>query len=176
MRKWALAAGALGAAGLAYYEGQAPKPQLYGKTFFGTPGEGGLMALTYDDGPNTAWTPQLMELLDKHDVKATFFTIGTEVSMPYLVWTRLRPYVVILGLLLHSGIAIFMGLTLFSLLMMTMLLGYIPGATFPERLFSSGTTDRKRVSFDPKQPASVAAAARAVAWDLKGAVEPTAAN
>ena len=34
------------------------------------------MALTYDDGPNTAWTPQLMEVLDKHDVKATFFTIG----------------------------------------------------------------------------------------------------
>ena len=27
-------------------------------------------------GPNTAWTPALLELLAKHDVKATFFTIG----------------------------------------------------------------------------------------------------
>jgi peptidoglycan/xylan/chitin deacetylase (PgdA/CDA1 family) len=47
-----------------------------GTTFIGTPGEDGLMALTYDDGPNTAWTPDLLELLAKHDVKATFFTIG----------------------------------------------------------------------------------------------------
>ena len=34
------------------------------------------MALTFDDGPNTAWTPQLLEVLDKHGVKATFFSIG----------------------------------------------------------------------------------------------------
>ena len=78
MRKGAIAAGLAGvaAAGFAYYEGQAPKPQLYGRTFVGTPGNGTLMALTYDDGPNTAWTPALMDVLDKHDVKATFFTIG----------------------------------------------------------------------------------------------------
>ena len=34
------------------------------------------MALTFDDGPNTAWTPALLEVLAKHGVKATFFTIG----------------------------------------------------------------------------------------------------
>ena len=77
MRKWPLAAAALtGAAGWAIYNGQAPKPQGFGKTFIGTPGRGKLMALTYDDGPNTAWTPALLELLAKHDVKATFFSIG----------------------------------------------------------------------------------------------------
>ncbi len=78
MKKWPVAAGGAlaGAAGWALYNGQTPKAQGFGTTFHGTPGEGRLMALTYDDGPNTAWTPQLLELLAKHDVKATFFTIG----------------------------------------------------------------------------------------------------
>ncbi len=80
MKKWPAAAAAGGAlagvTGWALYNGQTPKAQGFGTTFIGTPGEGNLMALTYDDGPNTAWTPQLMEVLEKHGVKATFFTIG----------------------------------------------------------------------------------------------------
>ena len=34
------------------------------------------MALTYDDGPNDPHTFRLLEVLAKHDVKATFFLIG----------------------------------------------------------------------------------------------------
>jgi peptidoglycan-N-acetylglucosamine deacetylase len=72
-----LAAGALtGAVGWALYNGQTPKAQGFGPAFTGTPGERQLMALTYDDGPNSAWTPQLLEVLAKHDVKATFFALG----------------------------------------------------------------------------------------------------
>lgn len=37
------------------------------------------MALTFDDGPNPAATPQLLELLTKYGVKATFFLIGRQV-------------------------------------------------------------------------------------------------
>jgi peptidoglycan-N-acetylglucosamine deacetylase len=77
VRKWPfVSAGVLAGAGFVYYNGQAPRPQLFGKTFIGTPGRGNLLALTYDDGPNTAWTPALMEVLDRHGVKATFFSIG----------------------------------------------------------------------------------------------------
>jgi peptidoglycan/xylan/chitin deacetylase (PgdA/CDA1 family) len=72
----AAAAAAVGGAGVAVYNAISPKAQLFGRTFVGTPGEGRLMALTFDDGPNTAWTPQLMELLDRYGVKATFFSIG----------------------------------------------------------------------------------------------------
>jgi len=77
VRKWPLvAAGGLAGAGWALYNGQVPTPQGFGKSFIGTPGDGRLLALTYDDGPNTAWTPALLDVLDEHGVKATFFSIG----------------------------------------------------------------------------------------------------
>ena len=34
------------------------------------------LALTFDDGPNPAITPRLLDLLDQYDAKATFFVIG----------------------------------------------------------------------------------------------------
>lgn len=34
------------------------------------------IAFTFDDGPNPAWTPQLLDLLAEYDVRATFFLIG----------------------------------------------------------------------------------------------------
>lgn len=35
-----------------------------------------VVALTFDDGPDPQHTPQLLKVLDKHNVKATFFIIG----------------------------------------------------------------------------------------------------
>lgn len=35
-----------------------------------------LVALTYDDGPHAQYTPELLDVLKKYDVKATFFIIG----------------------------------------------------------------------------------------------------
>jgi peptidoglycan/xylan/chitin deacetylase (PgdA/CDA1 family) len=35
-----------------------------------------LLALTYDDGPNDPYTLRLLEVLERHRVKATFFLIG----------------------------------------------------------------------------------------------------
>ncbi len=36
----------------------------------------GVIALTFDDGPDPEWTPKVLEVLAKHDVHATFFVIG----------------------------------------------------------------------------------------------------
>jgi peptidoglycan-N-acetylglucosamine deacetylase len=36
------------------------------------------VAFTFDDGPNAIYTPQLLDLLKKHDVKATFFVVGSK--------------------------------------------------------------------------------------------------
>ncbi len=38
------------------------------------------IALTFDDGPNPIYTPQLLDLLKKYDVKATFFVVGSKVK------------------------------------------------------------------------------------------------
>ncbi|WP_235846894.1 polysaccharide deacetylase family protein [Neobacillus soli] len=37
------------------------------------------IAITFDDGPNPEYTPQLLDLLKKFDVKATFFVVGSKV-------------------------------------------------------------------------------------------------
>ena len=75
-RRTPTVAAAVSAAGFAYYHAQVPTSQLYGKTICGNPAAGKAIALSYDDGPNPNWTPRLMEILARHDAKATFFTIG----------------------------------------------------------------------------------------------------
>lgn len=38
------------------------------------------IALTFDDGPHDIYTPQILDILKKYDVKATFFLIGKNVE------------------------------------------------------------------------------------------------
>jgi peptidoglycan/xylan/chitin deacetylase (PgdA/CDA1 family) len=38
----------------------------------------GAIALTFDDGPDPLYTPQLLDTLKKHQVKATFFIVGAK--------------------------------------------------------------------------------------------------
>ncbi|HEY6130256.1 MAG TPA: polysaccharide deacetylase family protein [Candidatus Acidoferrum sp.] len=63
------------AAGGISYAAVYPRSQLFGETIRRTMSPQQL-ALTFDDGPNPAITPLLLNLLDKHKVSATFFVIG----------------------------------------------------------------------------------------------------
>ncbi|RKR14496.1 peptidoglycan/xylan/chitin deacetylase (PgdA/CDA1 family) [Maribacter vaceletii] len=38
------------------------------------------VAITFDDGPHPEFTPQVLELLEKYNAKATFFCIGKEIK------------------------------------------------------------------------------------------------
>ncbi|MFF8483823.1 bifunctional polysaccharide deacetylase/glycosyltransferase family 2 protein [Streptomyces antibioticus] len=38
------------------------------------------IALTFDDGPNPTWTPQVLKILEEYDVPGTFFVVGSMVS------------------------------------------------------------------------------------------------
>jgi peptidoglycan/xylan/chitin deacetylase (PgdA/CDA1 family) len=73
------AAGVAAVAGLAaggwFYAALYPTSQIFGRVVIAgdDPDE---IALTYDDGPNPAATPRLLDVLAKQDVRATFFLIG----------------------------------------------------------------------------------------------------
>jgi peptidoglycan/xylan/chitin deacetylase (PgdA/CDA1 family) len=71
-----LAATAAAAAVAAGYQSMAPTGQWYGRTFTTLVRGTKQLALTYDDGPNDPHTLRLLEVLAKHDVRATFFLIG----------------------------------------------------------------------------------------------------
>jgi peptidoglycan-N-acetylglucosamine deacetylase len=73
----AAAAGAVaGFASVSAYASLAPRSQLFGATFTGLAPGSRRLALTYDDGPNDPHTLRLLEVLARHNAKATFFLIG----------------------------------------------------------------------------------------------------
>src|SRR5215813_7338762 len=61
------------------YAGVYPRSQLFGQTVCRTDAARKL-AITFDDGPNPAITPKLLELLGKHNARATFFVVGRYVK------------------------------------------------------------------------------------------------
>ena len=61
--------------GVAAYGAVYPRAQLFGSTVCRTNSPRRL-AITFDDGPNPAITPQLLDLLERFNAKATFFVIG----------------------------------------------------------------------------------------------------
>jgi peptidoglycan/xylan/chitin deacetylase (PgdA/CDA1 family) len=70
-----LPAAAVTAAGIAAWGAAVPSAQLYGPTLRHT-SSAKTIALTFDDGPNPAVTPFLLDLFDRYSVRATFFLIG----------------------------------------------------------------------------------------------------
>src|SRR6478609_7119731 len=64
------------AAGAFAYASRWPASQIFGRTLI-APARPGELALTFDDGPNPAWTPRLLDILERHNVRATFFLVGS---------------------------------------------------------------------------------------------------
>jgi len=66
---------AAAAGGTLTYAALSPGSQLFGPTLIAgnDPHEA---ALTYDDGPNPAATPELLDILARHGARATFFFLG----------------------------------------------------------------------------------------------------
>ena len=52
-------------------------PQLVGQSFRCVNTQEKVVALTYDDGPSPEGTPAVLDLLEYHNIHATFFLIGS---------------------------------------------------------------------------------------------------
>ncbi len=63
-----------------------PVSPVFGKVYSqgATPAWDKVIALTFDDGPNEPYTSQVLDILDKYNIEATFFLIGYNVALyPY---------------------------------------------------------------------------------------------
>ena len=56
----------------------APRTRSAGP--FGPASSGKVVFLSFDDGPDTTWTPRVLATLDKYGAKATFFELGEMVA------------------------------------------------------------------------------------------------
>jgi peptidoglycan/xylan/chitin deacetylase (PgdA/CDA1 family) len=70
--------GGAAVAGAFAWAAVAPSSQIFGSTVRHT-GDASAVALTFDDGPNPAATPPVLDLLARYDAHATFFQIGGRV-------------------------------------------------------------------------------------------------
>lgn len=64
-----------------------PYYEKKGYVLWGIKTEEKVIALTFDDGPHTKYTPQILDLLSEYDAKATFFVVGERAEMyPDLIY------------------------------------------------------------------------------------------
>jgi peptidoglycan/xylan/chitin deacetylase (PgdA/CDA1 family) len=72
----AIALALLGACGTAFYACFAPTSQLLGRSLVRGPAKDQQVALTFDDGPASPFTEQILDILHETGVSATFFVCG----------------------------------------------------------------------------------------------------
>jgi len=72
---------------------------------------------------------------------STYVTLVFEITFPFLIWNRyLRPWVLFGAVMLHAGIAIFMGLGGFGAIMLSGCMAFVPASGmrwFLESLFGN---------------------------------------
>lgn len=64
----------------AYEWAESPASQLFGPTIVSGPANAHVVALTFDDGPNPPYTDEILNLLERENVRATFFVVGRAVQ------------------------------------------------------------------------------------------------
>ena len=78
----------------------------------------------------------------------TAFTLVMEIGFPFMVWNRrLRPFMIVGAVMLHVGIAVFMGLVGFGLTMLSLLIAFVPSDAVQRWVAALGETVRPMFKF-----------------------------
>jgi hypothetical protein len=109
------------------------------------------------------------------------FTLAMEIGFAFLIWhPKLRWVWLTMAVLMHTGIAVFMSLNTFSLMMIGLLLAFVPVATVHQVLQMLGRgAPPLRLDFSGRVPRQVRAASlirAADAWDQVDMVDTAAAK
>ena len=76
--------------GLYVYAWSIPTLQWFAPAILHGPADGNRIALTFDDGPCSGYTEQILDILRRHDVKATFFVCGQNVERSPEILRRIQ--------------------------------------------------------------------------------------
>ena len=100
------------------------------------------------------------------NVFAVWTTLFVEIATPFLLWTRLRWFVIFAAALMHAVIGVLMGLNLFELLMIIMLIAFFPDRVIRDRFRGGLDLVRIAFTFNPQNQKHARAATLAVAADV----------
>jgi hypothetical protein len=113
------------------------------------------------------WLCQHRALWELFMSGGVLFTLFFEISFAYLIWNRWTRVPMMIGaVMLHTGIAFFMGLTTFSLIMLASVAAFTPPELL-QRLLRRLTRGREemKLTYDPRDRAQVRSAALVRAFD-----------
>ena len=87
--RWVAMALLAGVVGIGVYDMISPWSNAFGSTRWSGPTGDRVVALTFDDGPNEPYTSEILSILQRERVRATFFLIGERVRREPLVAARI---------------------------------------------------------------------------------------
>jgi hypothetical protein len=104
---------------------------------------------------------------------AVWMTLFIEIAGPFLLWTRLRWFVILLATAMHAAIGVLMGLNLFELLMVVMLLSFLPDRVVRDRFRGGLDLARLTLTVNPQNAHHARAAALALGGDIDNQITLT---
>jgi hypothetical protein len=97
-------------------------------------------------------------------------TLAIEIALPFLVWTRLRWFILLCASAMHAAIGVMMGLNLFELMMMVMFIAFMPDRVIRDRFRGGLDLPKFTFTFNPTADAQARGASLAVALDVDNQV------